>query len=709
MVITHKLRPMDLTCKNVTQRVDVMQDDKYSRCLEIPLRANGDDAELPEDVRAVIRYQKPDGTGGNYDTLPDGTSAYTVSGNVITVALAPQVCTVPGVVQMVVCLMQGSAEINTFVILVNVHANPGIDVESQDYTNMRAYVKSYGWPPDKTLRTDADGNVIADDVIGGSATGGYYTPSIDTDGNLTWTASNPGMPEVGGANIKGPTGKTAYQYAQDGGYTGTEAEFTAKMAADIPTVDSTLTQSGQAADAATVGERLSALSEEIANLPSSGGSGLSSSERSTLIAVVNAIGTFNVTNGKELIDAFNDAWDQKIPATGITLSAASLSFAAGTSQALTASVEPSDSTDTVVWSSSNPAVATVSNGVVTPVSNGDCIITATAGSVSASCAVNVAFAAEVVYYTITNNLTNCTSDNSAASVVEGGSYTATIIADDGYTLDGASVSVVVNGEDETDTAYSNGVITVHSVTSNVVITVAAVESGSTEEVTLLKSITNNGDAYIDTDIVVDSAEYHYEYGVMIPEDYNYAAGARDIFGVDCRNIGSAYKTVKAYIPQEESNNNNRGTAGFVHGANDISFGGYWNSASNTNPYPMSAGVHMVVKNGSQDIYMDEEHTTKASWTFYSSGSKSFAESEVLPILPIRIFGTTYSGAHSTYVNSATSTFSMYYLKIYDDVTGTMMHELRPAKHGEKIGMYDTVTGKFYENAGIGTFSYEEVA
>lgn len=196
MVITHKLRPMDLTCKNVAQRVDVMQDDKFSRCLALPIRANGADVELPEDVRAVIRFRKPDGTGGNYDTLPDGTSAYTISGSVITVALAPQVCTVPSMVQMAVCLMRGNAEINTFVILVNVHANPGIDAESQDYTNMRAYVKSYGWPPDKTLRTDADGNVIA---------------------------------------------------------------------AEITAVDTTLTQSGKAADAAAVGDRLSALSEEIAD------------------------------------------------------------------------------------------------------------------------------------------------------------------------------------------------------------------------------------------------------------------------------------------------------------------------------------------------------------------------------------------------------------------------------------------------------------
>lgn len=41
-----------------------------------------------------------------------------------------------------------------------------------------------------------------------------------------------------------------------------------RVAADIPTVDSTLTKSGQAADAAAVGNRLAALSEEIAAIPS---------------------------------------------------------------------------------------------------------------------------------------------------------------------------------------------------------------------------------------------------------------------------------------------------------------------------------------------------------------------------------------------------------------------------------------------------------
>ena len=36
--------------------------------------------------------------------------------------------------------------------------------------------------------------------------GGYYSPSVDDDGNLTWTPSKDDMPQVEGANIKGPAG-----------------------------------------------------------------------------------------------------------------------------------------------------------------------------------------------------------------------------------------------------------------------------------------------------------------------------------------------------------------------------------------------------------------------------------------------------------------------------------------------------------------------
>lgn len=67
--------------------------------------------------------------------------------------------------------------------------------------------------------------------------GGYYQPSV-TDGVLSWTPSKGDMPSVPASDVRGPagqdgqSGKTAYQYAREGGYTGTEAEFAQKLAAE---------------------------------------------------------------------------------------------------------------------------------------------------------------------------------------------------------------------------------------------------------------------------------------------------------------------------------------------------------------------------------------------------------------------------------------------------------------------------------------------
>ena len=88
-----------------------------------------------------------------------------------------------------------------------------------------------------------------------------------------------------------------------------------------------------------------------------------------------------------------DATNMKlpVPATSVTLSNTSLALEQYDVATLSATVEPEDTTDALVWSTSNDAVATVSNrGVVTAVGAGTCTITATAGNVSATCEVSVA-------------------------------------------------------------------------------------------------------------------------------------------------------------------------------------------------------------------------------------------------------------------------------------------------------------------------------
>ena len=90
------------------------------------------------------------------------------------------------------------------------------------------------------------------------------------------------------------------------------------------------------------------------------------------------------------VDAQIEALTPAVPCTGITLSANNLSFTTTDTQTITATVEPSNTTDVVVWSVSPTNIVTVDGGVVTPAANGDCTITATCGTQSATCAVNVA-------------------------------------------------------------------------------------------------------------------------------------------------------------------------------------------------------------------------------------------------------------------------------------------------------------------------------
>ena len=78
-------------------------------------------------------------------------------------------------------------------------------------------------------------------------------------------------------------------------------------------------------------------------------------------------------------------------------------------------------------------------------------------------------------YTITRNLTRCTSSSTVTSVTEETSHAETLTAATGYTLDGATVTVTMGGVDITASAYSNGVLTIPSVTGDIVITVVAVE------------------------------------------------------------------------------------------------------------------------------------------------------------------------------------------------------------------------------------------
>lgn len=228
MIITHKIT-MNLAKRDVSPLVDVMQDDKYSRNLEIRLLKDLQPFDIPSDCSILVRYEKADRTRGGYDTLPDGTRAWSTAGNVLTIAVAPQVCTAPGTVKMVVTLICGASELNSFPIQLYVHAAHGKSFRSGDYLSITGFIPQ----PEEIL----PGQYLA-------------VSAIDNSGRISAvTGANPPM--------------SAYELACEGGYKGTEADFIQKLSAET---DTTLTKNGAAADAAAVGSTIGSLSGRVSVL-----------------------------------------------------------------------------------------------------------------------------------------------------------------------------------------------------------------------------------------------------------------------------------------------------------------------------------------------------------------------------------------------------------------------------------------------------------
>lgn len=77
-------------------------------------------------------------------------------------------------------------------------------------------------------------------------------------------------------------------------------------------------------------------------------------------------------------------------------------------------------------------------------------------------------------YSIQKNLTNCHL-NGKNTVIAGQSYVAELIADTGFTMDRATITITMGGIDMSN-YYSNGKIAIPNVTGNIIITATAVSS-----------------------------------------------------------------------------------------------------------------------------------------------------------------------------------------------------------------------------------------
>lgn len=128
---------VDLLDPGAPQIIHAVQDDSDSRKIAFSIYAGGAQWAVPDGTLVTVRYKKPDGTAGFYDTLPDGsTPAATIDGNTVTVSLVPQAFTARGNVPVQIKLYNSAgASIATFAVVMHVSANVVSDAEivSSDY------------------------------------------------------------------------------------------------------------------------------------------------------------------------------------------------------------------------------------------------------------------------------------------------------------------------------------------------------------------------------------------------------------------------------------------------------------------------------------------------------------------------------------------------------------------------------------------------
>lgn len=231
------------------------------------------------------------------------------------------------------------------------------------------------------------------------------------------------------------------------------------------TVDTTLTVSGQAADSKTVGDKFADLESQISAISP----GLSRAEKDAILAYF----AEQVEIHPSLEDAYRviyDLWNK--PVNSITLNKHSLMLAVGMSEKLLVTIDPPDAYDrTITWSSSPEGIVSVAqDGTVMALQDGRATVTASCGGKTDSCSVT---AVRMNYYSVTNNLTNVTNSNSASSVLEGESYSATLSVTPDYNL--TDVQITMGGSNITSSAYNNESheIYIASVSGNITITASA--------------------------------------------------------------------------------------------------------------------------------------------------------------------------------------------------------------------------------------------
>lgn len=225
---------LNLSADGIPPRLHMVQGDANTRTVVATLWDGAQPYTIPAAYAVMIRFRKPDGTGGLYDTTESGAQV-TVSGNTVTAPVATQMLAVAGVVQAQVDIYgtatgKAAEKLATFRFAVEVAPSvyPDAEIISSDYFNIIA--ADIGKAVEAAARAEA-AQAAASAAQQGAETARDDAVNAKTAAESAKTAAVAAQTKSEAAQAKAETAQTAAEQSAADAQTAKEGAETAQSGA----------------------------------------------------------------------------------------------------------------------------------------------------------------------------------------------------------------------------------------------------------------------------------------------------------------------------------------------------------------------------------------------------------------------------------------------------------------------------------------------
>ena len=263
MSINHNV-DLNLSASVMPPVLNMAQYDANSRTIVATLWDGTSGFNVPSDAVVMVRFGKPDGTGGLYDKTESG-EAITYSGNVVTAPVATQMLSVAGKVQADIEIYQSGAteqasvKLATFCFTVNVEkaAYPDAEIISSDYYNIiSGDISEFRTAQEQILASQAALEEVAGSITGNVESAQQAAQTATEKANAAATSAQNAASSETSANNANAAAQTAKTDAESAKTAAENAKTAAESSASsAETSAQNAAQDAEDAEAWAVGQR----------------------------------------------------------------------------------------------------------------------------------------------------------------------------------------------------------------------------------------------------------------------------------------------------------------------------------------------------------------------------------------------------------------------------------------------------------------------